>query len=163
MSENLSAIAAQAARERFEKWVTDMEPAYADENLERLTGGRGSYRVHNVHCWWMGWEHGREAALRVLEESRQPETQKLGYCDSPHNLDESMKQRSHQHNGLTCRYWHGQVEESRQPESHRQKVPMIDQANQSKKTTMLWARYTSEETPAKEYVHNGRDKQGTWK
>src|SRR6185312_13243052 len=115
MSENLSAIAAQAARERFEKWVTDMEPAYADENLERLTGGRGSYRVHNVHCWWMGWEHGWEAALRVIEESRQPETQKLGYCDSPHNLDESMKQRSHQHNGLTCRYWHGQVEESRQP------------------------------------------------
>ena len=48
--------ALELARKQFEEWVTKMEPAYADSNLERLTGGRGGYKVHNVACWWMAWQ-----------------------------------------------------------------------------------------------------------
>jgi hypothetical protein len=54
---------AEQERSMFEAWVTNMEPAYATSNLERLTGGRGGYRVHNVAIWWMAWqERARVAA-----------------------------------------------------------------------------------------------------
>jgi hypothetical protein len=46
-----------ANRPEFESWVR--ETMLCDpEHLERLTGGTGSYRVHNVQCWWMGWQAG---------------------------------------------------------------------------------------------------------
>jgi hypothetical protein len=48
--------AAPSEREAFEKWVAAMEPAYADSNLERSNGGRGSYRAHNVAMWWKAWQ-----------------------------------------------------------------------------------------------------------
>jgi len=103
MSEKLNESAAQAARERFEDWKRTFNYDVQDQFHHHLLSR--DEVAFQAFC----------AGMRVIEESRQPETQKLGYCDSPHNLDESMKQRSHQHNGLTCRYWHGQVEESRQP------------------------------------------------
>lgn len=54
-------VDAEQTRKSFEKWCK--EEMNADpENLERLTGGRGSYRVHNVHCWWMGWK----AAIQIF-------------------------------------------------------------------------------------------------
>lgn len=53
--------APDASRKGFENWALDeMHCSRAD--LERLTGGRGSYRLHNVQCWWMGWN----AALASL-------------------------------------------------------------------------------------------------
>jgi hypothetical protein len=40
-------------RKQFEEWCREV--MFCDpEHLERLTGG--SYRVHNVQYWWMGWE-----------------------------------------------------------------------------------------------------------
>ena len=48
-------------REAFEKWVTDMEPAYAASNLERNTNG--NYKVYNVFQWWLAWQASRNAAL----------------------------------------------------------------------------------------------------
>lgn len=49
------APAVQDERAEFEAWCRDVmlcDP----ENLERLTAGRGSYRFHNVQCWFMGWQ-----------------------------------------------------------------------------------------------------------
>lgn len=54
-------------RLEFEKWVADMEPAYAAENLERLTGGRGGYKVHNVACWWYAWQARAELEKKVVK------------------------------------------------------------------------------------------------
>lgn len=58
------ASAEEEMRAEFEKWVTKMEPAYAHENLERLTGGHGGYKVHNVACWWFAWQAATASALR---------------------------------------------------------------------------------------------------
>lgn len=50
-------------RKKFEEWVVDMEPDYATSNLERLTGGKGGYRVHNVAIWWKSWQARAELAV----------------------------------------------------------------------------------------------------
>jgi len=62
-----------SVRAQFEKWVTAMEPAYADSNLERLTGGRGGYRVHNVACWWMAWQAAYVAGMARMREDAKHE------------------------------------------------------------------------------------------
>jgi len=61
----------------FEKWVTAMEPAYADSNLERLTGGRGSYRVHNVACWWMAWQAAYAVGMARMREMAAKRTEQF--------------------------------------------------------------------------------------
>ena len=70
-------------REEFEKWVTAMEPAYADENSERLTGGRGNYKVHNVACWWMGWQAAWNAALEEAAKALRENRCDCGHAEHP--------------------------------------------------------------------------------
>ena len=68
-----------------------MEPAYASQNLERLTGGRGGYKVHNVACWWMAWQaavasHCKvETPLRKCAERFFDQFNRMAECGLPIN------------------------------------------------------------------------------
>jgi hypothetical protein len=75
------------SRREFENWC--MNEMHCSRNeLERLTAGRGSYRLHNVQCWWMGW-NGRQGSIPSVADSKPaaPEEVKLGAQEEANAVD----------------------------------------------------------------------------